>query len=361
MKKDYYEILGVDRSASKEEIKRAYKRLARKYHPDVSSDPHAEEKFKEVSEAYAVLSDDEKRRLYDTYGHEGVDSRYTREDIFRNVNFDDIFRDIFGDTDSIFKDFFRFGFGRDFFRRTEKGRDINVELRIELEDVAHGAKKAITYTRIKKCEFCNGTGAESPEDFKTCDLCKGTGEVKEVKRMGFSQYVRIMPCPKCGGRGKIIAKKCRYCKGTGKIREKETVAVEIPKGIRDGVSLRYKGMGDYEGSYGDLYITIRVNPHSLFEREGNDIIYRAEISFPEAVLGTKIRVPTLYGTEVIKIPPGTQYNDTIKLRGKGLPKMNSFGKGDQIVRVVIKTPEKVSKEEKELYRRLFEISSSKHY
>ncbi|HEC87704.1 MAG TPA: molecular chaperone DnaJ, partial [Thermoplasmata archaeon] len=211
MKKDYYEILGVDRNASKEEIKKAYKKLARKYHPDVSSDPNAEEKFKEVSEAYAVLSDDEKRNLYNTYGHQGVDARYSREDIFRNVNFEDIFRDLFGNSDSIFKDFFKFDFGRDFFRREERGRDINVRMEIELEDVAFGTKKNLTYTRTKRCDYCNGTGAESPEDFKTCDLCKGTGEVKEVKRMGFSQFVRITSCPKCKGKGKIITKKCKYC------------------------------------------------------------------------------------------------------------------------------------------------------
>ena len=358
MKKDYYEILGVDRNASKEEIKKAYKKLARKYHPDVSSDPNAEEKFKEVSEAYAVLSDDEKRNLYNTYGHQGVDARYSREDIFRNVNFEDIFRDLFGNSDSIFKDFFKFDFGRDFFRREERGRDINVRMEIELEDVAFGTKKNLTYTRTKRCDYCNGTGAESPEDFKTCDLCKGTGEVKEVKRMGFSQFVRITSCPKCDGRGRIITKKCKYCNGNGKLREKSSVVVEIPKGIRDGVSLRYKEMGEYRGSYGDLYVTIRVKPHRFFKRDGNNVIYRAEISFPEAVLGTKIEVPTLYGNEMIKIPSGIQYNDEIKLRGKGLPRMGSFGKGDQIVKIVFRTPEKLSRREKELYRELLELHSS---
>ncbi|RLG01743.1 molecular chaperone DnaJ [Thermococci archaeon] len=358
MKKDYYEILGVDRNASKEEIKKAYKKLARKYHPDVSSDPNAEEKFKEVSEAYAVLSDDEKRNLYNTYGHQGVDARYSREDIFRNVNFEDIFRDLFGNSDSIFKDFFKFDFGRDFFRREERGRDINVRMEIELEDVAFGTKKNLTYTRTKRCDYCNGTGAESPEDFKTCDLCKGTGEVKEVKRMGFSQFVRITSCPKCDGRGRIITKKCKYCNGNGKLREKSSVVVEIPKGIRDGVSLRYKEMGEYRGSYGDLYVTIRVKPHRFFKRDGNNVIYRAEISFPEAVLGTKIEVPTLYGNEMIKIPSGIQYNDEIKLRGKGLPRMGSFGKGDQIVKIVFRTPEKLSRREKELYRELLKLHSS---
>jgi len=358
MKKDYYEILGVDRNASKEEIKKAYKKLARKYHPDVSSDPNAEEKFKEVSEAYAVLSDDEKRNLYNTYGHQGVDARYSREDIFRNVNFEDIFRDLFGNSDSIFKDFFKFDFGGDFFRRAERGRDINVRMEIELEDVAFGTKKNLTYTRTKRCDYCNGTGAESPEDFKTCDLCKGTGEVKEVKRMGFSQFVRITSCPKCDGRGRIITKKCKYCNGNGKLREKSSVVVEIPKGIRDGVSLRYKEMGEYRGSYGDLYVTIRVKPHRFFKRDGNNVIYRAEISFPEAVLGTKIEVPTLYGNEMIKIPSGIQYNDEIKLRGKGLPRMGSFGKGDQIVKIVFRTPEKLSRREKELYRELLELHSS---
>jgi len=358
MKKDYYEILGVDRNASKEEIKKAYKKLARKYHPDVSSDPNAEEKFKEVSEAYAVLSDDEKRNLYNTYGHQGVDARYSREDIFRNVNFEDIFRDLFGNSDSIFKDFFKFDFGGDFFRREERGRDINVRMEIELEDVAFGTKKNLTYTRTKRCDYCNGTGAESPEDFKTCDLCKGTGEVKEVKRMGFSQIVRITSCPKCKGKGKIITKKCKYCNGNGKLREKSSVVVEIPKGIRDGVSLRYKEMGEYRGSYGDLYVTIRVKPHRFFKRDGNNVIYRAEISFPEAVLGTKIEVPTLYGNEMIKIPSGIQYNDEIKLRGKGLPRMGSFGKGDQIVKIVFRTPEKLSRREKELYRELLKLHSS---
>ncbi|HEC95496.1 MAG TPA: molecular chaperone DnaJ [Euryarchaeota archaeon] len=278
--------------------------------------------------------------------------------MFRNVNFEDIFRDLFGNSDSIFKDFFKFDFGRDFFRREERGRNINVRMEIELEDVAFGTKKNLTYTRTKRCDYCNGTGAESPEDFKTCDLCKGTGEVKEVKRMGFSQFVRITSCPKCKGKGKIITKKCKYCNGNGKLREKSSVVVEIPKGIRDGVSLRYKEMGEYRGSYGDLYVTIRVKPHRFFKRDGNNVIYRAEISFPEAVLGTKIEVPTLYGNEMIKIPSGIQYNDEIKLRGKGLPRMGSFGKGDQIVKIVFRTPEKLSRREKELYRELLELHSS---
>lgn len=358
MKKEYYEVLGVRRNASREEIKKAYKRLARKYHPDVSPDSNAEEKFKEISEAYAVLSDNEKRKLYDTYGHSGVDARYTREDIFRGVNFEDIFRDLFGSSD-IFKDFFRFNFGGDFFRRgPERGRDIHAEIRIELEDVAFGTKKNVTYTRTKRCDFCDGTGAENPEDFKTCDLCKGAGEVKEVRRMGFSQFVRIMPCPQCNGKGKIITKKCKFCDGNGRLREKSSVMVEIPKGIRDGVSLRYKEMGEYSGSYGDLYVTVSVTSHRIFKRDGNNILYRAEISFPEAVLGTEIEVPTLYGNKKIKIPSGTQYSDEIKLRGKGLPRMGSFGKGDQIIKIVFRTPEKLTKREKELYKELLGLHSS---
>jgi molecular chaperone DnaJ len=348
MKKDYYEILGVGRDASQKEIKRAYKKLARKYHPDVSDEPDAEEKFKELSEAYAVLSDDQKRQMYDTYGHEGVDSRYSREDIFRGVNFNDIFRDIFGNSESIFKDFFDFGFGR---TRPQRGRDIRAEVVVTLEEIAAGTKKKISYPRVKKCDACDGTGAATPDDLKTCDLCNGTGQVRESRRMGFSQFVTVKPCPRCNGRGSEVTKKCAECNGKGKIREKSTVVVEIPKGVEDGVTIRYRNMGEYAEQYGDLYVRIRVKPHPHFTRQGNDILATAVISLPEAVLGTEIEVPTLDGKETVTVPPSTQYNDEIRLKRKGLS-TGLFGKGDQIVRIQVRIPKNLSAEERKLYTKL---------
>ena len=349
MKKDYYEILGVPRDASTREIKKAYKKLARKYHPDVSDDSDAEEKFKEISEAYAVLSDDQKRQMYDTYGHEGVDSRYSQEDIFRGVNFNDIFKDLFGNSESIFNNFFGFDFGR---RGPRRGRDIRAEVAVTLEDVAAGATKKLSYTRIKKCDECDGTGAATPDDLKTCDLCNGTGQVRESRRMGFSQFVTVKSCPKCRGRGSEVTKKCTGCNGKGEIREKSSVTVEIPKGVEDGAALRYRNMGEYAEQYGDLYVIIRVKPHPRFTRQGSDILHTVVISLPDAVLGTEIEVPTLYGKESVAIPSGTQYNDEVRLKRKGLPGSGLFGKGDQIVRVQVTVPKTLSKEERELYNKL---------
>ncbi len=359
MKKDYYDILGVSKDASQKEIKRAYKKLARKYHPDVCDDPNAEEKFKEVSEAYAVLSDEEKRERYDAFGHEGVDSRYSREDIFRDVNFEDIFSDLFGGrSESIFRDFFGFDFGSGFGRQgSQRGRDLKTTVRVDLEEVATGTKKDVVYTRIVKCDECDGTGAENPEDVKTCDLCKGKGKVQESRRMGFSQVVRVKPCPQCNGTGKKILNKCHECDGTGRVRDRTTVTVEIPKGVQDGATLKYTGKGEYAERYGDLYVVVRVNPHEQFTRDGNDIIYTVEISLPEAVLGTTITVPTLHGEETVEVPPGTQYHDEIRLKGKGLSTGRFFGSGDQLVKIAFTVPSKLSGKEKELYERLKKMES----
>ncbi|MEA1994406.1 MAG: molecular chaperone DnaJ [Euryarchaeota archaeon] len=352
MKKDYYEILKVNRDASKREIKRAYKKLARKYHPDVSDDSDAEERFKEISEAYAVLSDEKKRKRYDTYGHRGVDQQYSREDIFRNVNFEDIFSEIFGGgSESIFQDLF--GFNMEHRSGRQRERDMKAEITVNLEDLISDTKKTLRYRRTKKCDACNGTGAETPEDVKTCDLCGGRGQVKKAQNMGFTQFVTVRPCPRCNGKGKIITKKCKKCNGTGKIRGESTVTVNIPKGVQNGATVKYRGRGEYADSYGDLYVTIRVNPHEYFKRRGDNILYSAEIGFPKAVLGTEITVPTLYGNETVKVPPGTQYGDEIELRRKGLPRLNStFRKGSQIVRIILKTPTDLRKGEKELYEEL---------
>ncbi|MEM4649388.1 MAG: molecular chaperone DnaJ [Candidatus Bathyarchaeia archaeon] len=293
-KKDYYEILGVPRNATKEEIKRAYRKLALKYHPDVNKSPDAEEKFKEISEAYAVLSDDEKRRQYDLYGHEGIGAKYTYEDIFKGVDFDDIFKDLgfdFGFS-RIFEEFFG---GEKFRERYTRGSDIVYDLEIGLEDVAKGIKTQIEVPKKEICSACKGSGAE-PGGLITCPKCNGTGQIQYTRVSGFTRYVRIEPCNACMGRGSTIKISCKQCHGTGVIERKRLITIKVPKGVEDGVRLRIKGEGNpgvNGGEPGDLYVVVKIKKHPFFERKQNNIYYKTNISFPEAVFGTKIEVPTI--------------------------------------------------------------------
>jgi len=348
-KKDYYEILGVSRNATKEEIKKAYRRLALKYHPDVNKSPDAEEKFKEISEAYAVLSDDEKRRQYDLYGHEGIGAKYTYEDIFKGVDFEDIFKDLgfdFGFS-RIFEEFFGGGKFKETYNR---GSDIIYDLEIGLEDAAKGVKTQIEVPKREVCSACRGSGAE-PGGLIACPKCNGTGQIQYTKVSGFTRFVRIESCNACGGRGSTIKIPCKQCHGAGLIERKRVITIKVPKGVEDGVRLRIKGEGNpgvNGGEPGDLYVIIHVKPHKLFKRRGLDVLYEASITFPQAVLGTEITVPTLYGETKLKIPEGTQPGTIFRLKGKGLPSMNGYEQGDELVKINVKIPKNLTLRQKQL-------------
>ncbi|MHA1754705.1 MAG: molecular chaperone DnaJ [Candidatus Odinarchaeia archaeon] len=355
MKRDYYEILNVDRNATQEEIKRAYRKLALKYHPDRNKSPDAEEKFKEISEAYAVLSDPEKRRAYDAFGHAGINGQYTTEDIFRDADFESIFKDFgFGFGDSIFDIFF--GKRRRKTREYSKGEDIRYNLEITLQDAAFGAEKEIRVSHTVRCNTCNGTGAASSSGIIQCSNCNGTGQVKNVRFSEFTQYIQILTCPKCNGSGTIIKTPCRKCKGRGVVEVTRKIRVKIPKGVDTGHTLLIKGEGEADehgGGPGDLYVVLYVKEDPVFERVGDDIICEVKIPFSKAVLGGEITVPTLNGKRVeLKIPPRTQTHTLFRLKGKGIPHLDGEGSGDQLVRVIIHTPEKITPELESLIQKL---------
>jgi len=354
-KRDYYEILGVVKAASKDQIKDAYRKLALQYHPDRNKSPEAEERFKEISEAYAVLSDDEKRRQYDTLGHPGFDQRYTREDIFRGADFDSVFRDLgfgFGIGD-LFGSFFG---GRDFEEeRTSRGRDLAYDLEITLEEAAKGTEKDIRVPRTERCSVCKGTGASIGTSPRTCPRCGGSGRIQNVQRNGFSTFVRVMPCTTCRGRGEIIDSPCKKCRGTGLEKRERNITVRVPAGIDEGYELRLRGEGETppnEGPPGDLYVLIHTTPHEYFKRDGDDLLYNLTIGFPQATLGTEVSIPTLDGNAYIKIRAGTQPGEIIRLKGKGIPRLRGYGKGDLLVRVDILVPEKLTQQQRTLLEQL---------
>ena len=356
MKKDYYEVLGVGRDATKSEIKKAYRRLALKYHPDKSKDKDAEERFKEISEAYAVLSDDEKRKQYDMYGHAGIDSQYNYEDIFRGADFSDIFRDLgfnFG-FDDIFQQFFSGFGGRRGRRGTRRGNDILYRMALSLEDAYFGGEKEEEVKRKEKCGECGGTGMAKGSKLVKCDVCHGNGQVQQTSRTPFGHFTQIAVCPKCGGEGEIIEKPCKKCHGTGVVEKRRKIKVKIPKGVRDGTRLRLAGEGE-AGERGvppgDMYLEIYVRPHERFSREGDDLIALKRISYPEAVLGNEVEVKTMDGREKVRIPPGTRHGDRLVVKGKGMPRLGG-GYGDLIVQISLEIPKKVSDREREILKEL---------
>jgi len=355
-KRDYYEILGLSRSASGAEIKDAYRKLALKHHPDRNKSPEAEGKFKEISEAYAVLSDPDKRRQYDMLGHAGFDQRYSPEDIFRGVDFESIFRNFGFGFGFDFEDFFSPFFGRrGFRRRIVKGRDLVHDLEISLEEAAEGVEKRIQVGRIEKCETCKGTGASPGTSPKRCPKCNGAGQIQDVQRNRFSMFVRVIPCPKCRGKGEIVDSPCRECRGIGLEKRRRRITVKIPVGIDNGYQLRLKGQGEVpsqEGIPGDLYVSIHVSPHKYFERVGDNLLYNLEIGFPQAALGANITVPTLDGKTEVKIHRGTHPGDVVKLKGKGMPRLQGHGRGDLLVRVGVSVPKKLTKKQKVLIEEL---------
>ncbi len=352
-KKDYYEILGVPRNATQEEIKEAYRKLALKYHPDINKSKEAEEKFKEITEAYAVLSDPEKRRQYDLYGEEGVYSQYTQEDIFRGVNFDEIFRDFGFDFSNIFEQFFR-----DF--TTQYTLDIHQDFEVSLLDLYNGGKKYITVSRYESCKACGGSGVEKGSRWITCPECHGRGQIRSYANTLFGSVVTIKTCPRCNGSGKIPERYCRVCNGTGRVYATSKIEVNIPLDVRDGETLRIKGQGHYlNGQKGDLYLTVHIVPDVRFKKDGYDLLSEIEVNYLDAILGATLIFTNLDGENIeVNVPPMTQNGDTIRIKGKGFPKPY-FGRGDLILKVKVTIPSNISEEEKELLEKLREIRKAK--
>jgi molecular chaperone DnaJ len=353
-KRDYYEILGVSRDASTEDIKKAYRRLVMQYHPDrvpPEKKKEAEEKFKEISEAYAVLTDPQKRSLYDQYGHAGIDARFTTEDIFRGADFSSIFKDLagFGFGESIFEDLFS-DFGFDIFgtrraRRTRKGEDIHYKIQITLEEAARGVQREINFYRYQACSRCGGSGAEPGSTKTTCPACRGRGKILS----GFGFISLSQTCPQCQGEGSVIAKPCSRCRGQKVNRVSKRVKVGIPAGVDTGSVVRLRDEGHYaSGGYGDLYLHIEVKRHPIFEREAQNIRCKVKVSMTRACLGGDIDVPTLNGRVKMKIPPGTQPNTIFRLRGRGITDLRTKRVGDQLVEVDVEIPKNLSPKEKNL-------------
>ena len=356
-KRDYYEVLGLGKEASAEDIKKAYRRLAKQYHPDVSKDGNAEEKFKEVSEAYEVLIDPAKKATYDKFGHEGADKSFSSGGFQWSdfTHYSDI-KDIFG------RDFF----GRDIFdvfmggsRREHnapaRGNDLRYDLYVSLQEAASGMKSEIYVPRTELCGECKGTGAKPGTKPKQCPSCGGSGQERREKATPFGRFVTVSPCSKCGGEGSTIDSPCKSCGGTGRTRTTRKITVKIPGGVDTGSHLRVGGEGDAGirgGPSGDLYIVIHVNPHEKFRRDGNDLWLDVELSFVQAALGAEIEVPTLMGKAKLKVPAGTQTDTIFKLRGEGMPDLSGRGAGDEKIRVKVVTPKSLGRREKELYEEL---------
>ncbi|MGC8662576.1 MAG: molecular chaperone DnaJ [Candidatus Micrarchaeia archaeon] len=362
MTNDYYNILGVSRNASTDEIKKAYRELALKYHPDRNKSKEAEEKFKEINEAYAVLSDPEKRKQYDMYGPAGFNQRYSEDDIFRGFNFEDIFKDLginfgfdFGAEDISEEFFSPFGGRRG---RERVGQSILYRLDITLKDVANGTEKEIMFRHIKKCPHCGGSGAEPNAKLVKCPECNGRGVILSVKNTFFGRIQTSSTCPRCGGSGKIYDKPCKVCNGTGGVVSDEKVAVKIPPGIEDGARLRLRGMGDFaKGGSGDMFVEVHVIEDKIFKRNGNDLFVNINIPFYTAILGGIVKVPTLSGEKDVEIPRGTQQEAKIVLKGEGIK--TQHGSGDEIIIVNITMPKSLSKEEEELLKKFKELRSGK--
>ena len=348
-KRDYYEILGVVKTAPGEEIKKAYRKVAIKYHPDKNpDDPTAEDKFKEAAEAYEVLADPDKRARYDRFGHQGVGgggAGPNMEDIFSQ------FGDIFGGRG--FEGFF--GGGRSQGQRVRKGSNLRIKLKLDLEEVANGVEKKIKVKRYTECNVCAGTGAKNGTDLRECGTCHGSGQVKRVVNTMLGQMVSASTCPTCHGEGKIVTSKCDACHGEGRQLQEEIIPINIPAGVAEGMQLSMGGKGNYPergGVPGDLLIQIEEEPHELLKRDGNNIMFEQYISFVDAALGASIEVPTIEGKVKIKVDPGTQPGKILRLRGKGIKDINGYGRGDQLIHLNVWTPKNVSGEERELLERL---------
>jgi len=355
-KRDYYEILGVDKGADENTIKKAYRKVAMKYHPDRNpDDKEAESKFKEAAEAYGVLSDPDKKARYDRYGHAGVDGQsggfsgggMNMEDIFTH------FGDIFGDSGSPFSSFFGGSGGR---RGTgERGSNLRIKVGLNMSEVGTGVTKKIKLRKQGVCEVCNGTGAKSSSDIQTCTTCGGSGVVRQIRSTFMGQMQTTTTCPTCNGTGTVITANCAACNGEGRKMTEETIEIDIPSGVEDGMQLSMRGKGNVGrrgGQAGDLIIHVEVKKHDTLKRDGQNLIYDLFLNFADAALGTSQEVPTIDGKVKIKVPPGTQSGKIFRLKGKGLPSVHNYGKGDLLIHVNIWTPKKLSSDDKTLLEKM---------
>lgn len=355
-KRDYYEVLGVPRTAEDREIKTAYRKIAMKYHPDRNPDDQAaEDKFKEAAEAYEVLSDDDKRARYDRYGHAGVNGHggfgghgMTMEDIFEQ------FGDVFGGGGGAFGSFF--GGGQQGGRtRGTRGSNLRIKLSLTLEEIAEGVKKTIKVKKQVSCSVCHGSGAKNSGAISTCRTCGGAGVVRQVRNTFLGQMQTTSTCPTCNGSGEIIQEKCTNCRGSGTEYGEETVEIDIPAGVEEGMQLSLRGKGNAGsngGPAGDLLVLIQEKPHKTLSRDGNQVIYELYLNFADAALGTSVEIPTLQKPVKIKVPEGTQSGKIFRLKGKGLPSVQGYHRGDQLIHVNVWTPKKLNKEEKEFLTKL---------
>jgi molecular chaperone DnaJ len=346
IKRDYYEVLGVSRSASAEELKRAYRKLALQYHPDRNpNDPQAESRFKEVNEAYEVLSDQSKRQRYDTFGHAGTQGMPGFD--FGGAGF--------GGINDIFDMFFGAGAGARTRTGPRRGADLRLDLRLTFEEAVFGVERELTIPRAEACEACQGTGAAAGTSPQTCPQCRGSGQVRRTTQSIFGQIVNVTSCPRCGGEGKVIERPCRSCGGSGHVPGEKKVRVNIPGGVDSGSRIRLSGEGEpgpRGGGPGDLYIDINVKPHPVLKRNGTDIVYELPLSVAQAALGDTVEIPTVDGSERIEIPAGTQYGKTLRLHGHGIPHLRSGRRGDQIVFVRVVIPTNLTEEQRQALHKL---------
>ncbi|MCB2211986.1 molecular chaperone DnaJ [bacterium] len=358
--RDYYDVLGVERSAGEAEIKKAYRKLAMQYHPDRNKgDADAEARFKEVGEAYSILSDADKRARYDRFGHAGLGGAAGGGGFGGGVDIDpfEIFSSIFGGMG--FGDIFGgAGGGGQRGRRTMKGRDLRVDLAVTLEEVSEGVTKKIKVNRYERCVECGGSGARDRTATETCPTCRGAGEVRQVTRSLLGQMVNVSTCPTCNGRGEVVKDPCQVCHGEGRNKNSSTIEINVPAGVEKGNYMTMRGeghAGPHGGPSGDLIIVFDIKKHEQFERHGDDLLYGLHISIPQAVLGGEVEVPTLNGSVEVDIPSGTQGGKILRLRGKGLRHLNSSGKGDLLVQVNVYIPTKLSSEERDVFESLREM------
>jgi molecular chaperone DnaJ len=361
MPRDYYDILGVSRSADKSEVKKAYRRLARQYHPDVNKADDAESKFKEINEAYEVLSDDDKRARYDQFGHAGVGMGTGG---FGGATG-------FPGFEEIFEEFFSNFGGRSTSSRRRgprPGADRRVGVTISFEEAVFGTEREIEFDRLEACETCEGSGAEPGTSPKTCSQCNGTGEVRQVQQTFLGSMVRVAPCPHCGGKGTVVESRCRSCDGSGRLRKNTTLSVKIPPGVREGLQIQVRGEGDVGelgAPNGNLYVVVDVTEHEYFVRRDNDILLEVAINVVQATLGDKIVVPTVDGDVELTIPAGTQSGKVFRLRGRGFPRLRSdgsnSGRGDQLVHITVSVPTKLTGEQRELFEQLATTMNSEVY
>ncbi len=353
-KRDYYEVLGVPRDASDEEIKRSYRRAAQRHHPDIDSSDGAEARFKELNEAYRILSDRQRRTAYDMFGHSGVDAASAG-------GFEGAFGGGFGPFGDIFDAFFGGApAGTRGRRRVVAGADLRYDLTIEFAEAVSGVTREITFPTLVRCSVCDGSGAEPGSEPEKCPDCNGTGEKRRVSQTILGQMVNITACPRCGGEGRIVSTPCHNCRGEGRVREQRTIKVEVPAGIDSGQRIAIEGQGEAGprgGPPGDLYVAVTVRDHPQLLRRGTELYYELAVTFPQAALGATVEIPTVEGTEPMEVPAGTQSGTELRLRGRGVPRLRNTGRGDLHVIVTVVVPPKPSKRERELLKELGEASA----